>query len=92
MVNGGAESGTAAESAATLTDASFSLLDPADAVAVRDSTVVLHGESRRLAGRTVAEVLGVEESAVALGTPDDPNWAAFGGDVDVLVVLGPALP
>ena len=92
VLNAGAADGAAGLATGALAEQSFEPREPADAVAESTGTVVLHADNRRRAGVTVARIVGVEPGQVVRATADDPNWAAFGGDLDVLVVIGPPIP
>lgn len=91
VLNAGAEDGAATLATGALAEQSFQPRDPADAVAASQGTLVLHAENRRRAALTVGRIVGAEPGQVVRATADDPNWAAFGGDLDVLVVIGPPI-
>lgn len=92
VLNAGAADGAAGLTTGALAEQGFQLLDPVDAVAEAPGTQVLHAPDRRRAALVVAGIVGAERGQVSRADPADPNWDAFGADLDVLVILGPPLP
>jgi hypothetical protein len=92
VLNGGAPAGSAAAVSDLLRSASFAPGTPADAVEQVAVTTVLHAPNQRRAALAAADVVGARSADVRAGSGDDPNWAEYSGDLDVLVILGPALP
>lgn len=92
VVNGGGQTGAAGTATAALAEQSFQPREAADAVATVETSTVLYRDGQDRAARTVADVLQLSPDEARVATEDDPNWAAFGADLDVLVVLGPPIP
>ncbi len=92
VLNAGANNGAAGLATGALAEQGFQPLDPIDAVAESAGTQVLNAPGRRVAALTVGRIVGVGPDQVTRADPQDPNWAAFGADLDVLVVIGPPLP
>ena len=92
VVNGGAETGAAGAATAALAEQSFQPREAVDAVATVESSTVIYRDGQADAARTVADVLELSPEGAQLAPADDPNWTAFGADLDVLVVLGPPIP
>lgn len=92
VVNGGAPDGSAGAMTQRLRDISFDPRDSQNAAATVDATLVLYGEGHQAAAATANTVVGAEPPNIVPGSGDDPNWSTFGENLDVLVVLGPALP
>jgi len=90
VLNAGAQDGAAALATGALAEQSFDPREPADAVAESSGTRVLHAENRRRAAFTVGRVVGADQ--IRRVPADDPNWAEYGADLDVLVIVGPPLP
>lgn len=89
VLNGGAGAGQATATTELLADAGFSPLSQADTEFEVAATTVLYAPDRQSDARAVNEVIGAAPGNVRLAPQDDPNWDAFGGDLHVLVVLGP---
>ena len=68
----------------------FAPAGPADARVLVDATRVLFAPGRELEAATVNEVIRARPENVVLASIGDRNWAEFGGNLAVLVVLGPA--
>jgi hypothetical protein len=92
VLNAGAADGAAALTTGALAEQSFDPREPADAVAEAPGTRVLYAQDRRRAALTIGQIAGAERSQVVRAVADDPNWAAYGQDLDVLVIVGPPLP
>lgn len=90
VLNAGADDGAAGLATGALAEQSFDPREPADAVEESSGTRVLHAENRRRAAFTVGRIVGADQ--IRQAPADDPNWAAFGNDLDVLVIVGPPLP
>ena len=50
---------------------------------------MLYAPGQEAAANSVNETIGAASDAVVPAPPGDPNWTSFGGDLDILVVLGP---
>jgi hypothetical protein len=92
VLNGGAPTGAASAVSGELGAARFEPRTPSDAVESVATTTVFFAPGQRRAAVAAADVVGVARDDVRTADPADANWAAFGADLDVLVVLGPALP
>lgn len=90
VLNAGADDGAAGLATGALAEQSFDPREPADAVEESSGTQVLHAENRRRAAFTVGRIVGADQ--IRRAPANDPNWAAFGSDLDVLVILGARLP
>jgi hypothetical protein len=91
VLNGGAPAGSAAGVTDRLRAAGFTAAPPTDTESHVDADVVLFGPRADMAAATVSEVLQVAPDHVVPGGTD-PNWSRYGGQVAVLVVLGPGQP
>lgn len=89
VVNGGGSNGAASVASEALATASFQPGPPQNAVATVDQTLVLHTSGQVPAALAAADALGGSDASVTEASEDDPNWGAFGPDLDVLVVIGP---
>ena len=89
VLNGGAGPGQAGAATATLEDASFAPRSERDAPVFVEATTVLHAPGKQIEARTVNEFIGAAPENVFEVAVDDPNWAEYGGDLDVMVILGP---
>ena len=67
----------------------FAPAGPADAPQLVETTRVVFAPGRDVDAATVNEVIGAPPENVVPAGIDDPNWAEFGSDLAVLVVLGP---
>jgi hypothetical protein len=92
VVNGGGATGAAGAATTRLEEQSFEPRDSANAAAAVNRTEILHRDGQEIAARAVASALDSSDAELRVPAADDPNWAAFGNDLDVLVVLGPPLP
>ena len=92
VLNAGAADGAAALATGALVEQGFQPLDPGDAVAESAGTRVLNAPGRRPAALVVGGIVGANAGQVRRADPADPNWEAFGNDLDVLVIIGPPLP
>jgi len=90
VLNGGAPAGAATNMSAVLRNAGFAPTGPADTQMPIGATTVLFAPGRELEAATVNDVVRARPENVVLASPGDPNWAAFGAGLAVLVVLGPA--
>lgn len=89
VLNGGAGPGQAGAATATLEDASFAPRFGRNAPVFVGATTVLHAPGKQIEARTVNEFIGAAPENVFEVAVDDPNWAEFGSDLDVMVILGP---
>ncbi len=89
VLNGGAASGAAGDVTAALRFTGFTAAGPADARVGVQAKTVLYAPFQRPAADAVNELVGAQPVNVREVSPADPNWAAFGAGLDVLVVLGP---
>lgn len=89
VINGGGAAGAATFVTGVLEGEGFVRIGPDDAATLVEQTVVLYAPGQEVAGATVGQVLEVPADRVVEAPPDDPNWAAFASELDVLVVLGP---
>lgn len=89
VLNGGAGPGAATDATELLAAAGFDPRAQGDASSDVAATTVLYAPDRRSDALTVNEVIGAAPENVREASPDDPNWADFGADLHVLVVLGP---
>lgn len=92
VVNAGAPTGAAGEMSGRLIAAGFNPRPGGNAVEAVPSTLVIHADGAETEARTVNSVVQAAPDALVTATVEDPNWAAFGEGLDVLVVLGPGLP
>ena len=92
VLNAGAPDGAAGLITGALAEQGFDPADPDNAAAPSDSTRVLYASNQRGAALAVGTIVGADADDVAEANSDDPNWTAFGSDLDVLVVVGPPLP
>jgi hypothetical protein len=90
VLNGGAGPGAATDATELLAAAGFDPRAQGDASIDVAVTTVLYAPDRRSDALTVNEVIGAAPENVREATPDDPNWAEYGADLHVLVVLGPS--
>jgi hypothetical protein len=86
VVNAGADAGAARFVSGVLEEAGFEPLAPQDAADNVGGTVILHAPGREAEAATVNTVILTDR--VIAAPAGDANWAAFGGGVDVLVLLG----
>ena len=90
VINGGAAVGAARAATEQLRQAGFQPRAAVDAVQrVERRALVLYAPGQEAAANSVNETIGAAPDAVVPAPPGDPNWTRFGGDLDVLVVLGP---
>jgi hypothetical protein len=89
VLNGGARARAATTMSEALRTAGFAPGGSADATRLVAATRVLYAPGRELDAATVNDVVGARPENVVPVPADDPNWAAFGEDLAVLVVLGP---
>ena len=92
VLNAGAPDGAAGLVTGSLAEQGFQPANPENAAAPSEGIRVLHAAEQRDAGLAVGMIVGAEADQVQQANPDDPSWAAFGTDLDVLVILGPPLP
>jgi hypothetical protein len=92
VINGGGPPQSATNMTARLREAGFAPARPADARDLVQATRVIFAPGHEAEATAVNEVVQVAPSNVVAATTDDPNWAAFGGDLGVLVVVGPPGP
>ena len=86
VVNAGADAGAARFVSGVLEEAGFEPLAPQDAADNVAGTVILHAPGREAEAATVNTVILTDR--VIAAPAGDANWAALGGGVDVLVLLG----
>jgi len=89
VLNAGVEEGAAAFVSGVLKQTGFEPLEPRDAAQAVDATVVMYAPGREAEAATVNAVIESDPAHVIVGTAGDPNWAAAGSEIDVLVLLGP---
>ena len=90
VINGGAAVGAARAATEQLRQAGFQPRAAVDAVqGVERRALVLYAPGQEAAANSVNETIGAAPDAVVPAPPGDPNWTRFGGDLDILVVLGP---
>lgn len=90
VANGSGVTGLAGQTSATLEADGYQVLSPTDALATAPVTTVYFTENFEAAARSVAEALGLPESAVVpLATPSPVADIAT---ADVVVVLGADFP
>ena len=90
VVNGGAPAGAATSMSAALRSAGFAPHAVATARRPVPATRVLYAAGRELEALTANATVGAAPANLVPATSDDPNWAAFGDKLAVLVVLGPS--
>lgn len=88
VLNGGAASGAAGDMTAAIRFTGFSAAGPADARVRVPANTVLYAPFQRPAAEAVNQLVGAQPANLLEASPADPNWAAFGAGLDVLVVLG----
>jgi hypothetical protein len=90
VLNAGVEAGAASFVTGVLRQSGFEPLDPRDAPTEVDATTVLFAPGREAEAATVNSVIDADPDNV-MPTPDgDASWEEFGGELDVLVLLGPS--
>ena len=89
VLNAGVEEGAAAFVSGVLKQTGFEPLEPRDAAQAVDGTVVMYAPGREAEAATVNAVIETDPANVIVAAAGDPNWAAAGGEIDVLVLLGP---
>jgi LytR cell envelope-related transcriptional attenuator len=90
VVNGGAAPGRASALTAQLTTAGFAPRRPQDAVENVDVTTIYYAPGEELIALSVNSEIGLPPERLVEVPPDEPNWAAYGTDLDVMVILGPS--
>jgi hypothetical protein len=90
VVNGGAPPGQASALTAQLRAAGFAPRGPQDAVEFVDATTIYYAPGAELIALSVNSEIGLPPERLAEVPPDEPNWAAFGSGLDVMVILGPS--
>ena len=90
VVNSGGVAGAATFVTGVLEGAGFAPTNPNDGVANVAQTTVLFAPGQNAAAAAVNESINAAPEFVTEANPEDPNWAEFGTDLDVLVVVGPA--
>ena len=90
VLNGGAPARAAINMSEALRGAGFAPGRAGDAAEAVDATRVIFAPGREAEAATVNSVVTATPENVVPASDDDPNWAAFGGELAVLVVLGPA--
>ena len=86
VVNAGADAGAARFVSGVLQEAGFEPLAPQDAADNVGGTIILHAPGRESEAAAVNAV--IQTDRVIAAPAGDPNWDAFGGEADVLVLLG----
>ena len=90
VINGGAAVGAARAATEQLRQAGFQPRAAVDAVQrVERRALVLYAPGQEAAANSVNETIGAAPDALVPAPSGDPNWTRFGGDLDILVVLGP---
>jgi hypothetical protein len=92
VVNAGAELGAAGAATEALREASFAPVPPADAVQPVPQTELLFAPGSRPAALAAAQALGLDAASTRAAEETDVNWAELAQPLDVLVMMGPALP
>jgi len=90
VVNGGALPGRASALTAQLTTAGFAPRRPQDAVENVGVTTIYYAPGEELIALSVNSEIGLPPERLMEVPPDEPNWAAYGTDLDVMVILGPS--
>ena len=88
VINGGNENGSAARMSEALRLAGFAPIEPADAQADIARTTIYFAPGLAEWAAEVNTVVGAAPEDVLEAIPGDPNWAWYGGNIDVLVVIG----
>lgn len=89
VVNAGGPAGAATFVTGVLEGAGFDPVSPGDGVTNVDRDIVLFAPGQDLAALTVNESVGAAPEFVVEANPEDSNWAEFGSELDVLVLVGP---
>ena len=90
VINGGAAVGAARAATEQLRQAGFQPRVAVDAVQrVERRALVLYTPGQEAAANSVNETIGAAPDALVPVPSGDLNWTRLGGDLDVLVVLGP---
>jgi len=90
VVNGGALPNQATALTAQLTTAGFAPRRPQDAVENVEATTIYFAPGAELIALSVNSEIGLPLERLLEVPPDEPNWEAFGTDLDVMVILGPS--
>jgi hypothetical protein len=89
VLNGGARAGAAGDLTAALRFAGFTAPAPGDTSTRGAPTTILYAPFQEGAAAAVNVLVGAGPENIREGALD-PNWVAYGGGLDVLVVLGAA--
>jgi hypothetical protein len=89
VLNAGVEEGAATFVTGVLRQSGFAPLDPRDGPENVEATMILYGDGREVEAATVNAVIEAAPDNVIQAPEDDPSWAEFGAELDVLVLLGP---
>jgi hypothetical protein len=92
VLNGGAVSGTAAQVSDQLLAAGFTPGEPGTTEQPVDQTRILYAPGQLPAALAANEVVGASGDVVLESSSDQATWDAAGEGLDVLVIVGPALP
>ncbi|MFV0309489.1 MAG: LytR C-terminal domain-containing protein [Desertimonas sp.] len=88
VLNGGRPPGAAQTMSEQLAAMGYDVAAPGDSVVTAGWTIVFTRPEAREAALSINEIVGTDPALVIEPAPDDPNWAVYGQNVDVLVLLG----
>ncbi|MGA9279582.1 LytR C-terminal domain-containing protein, partial [Ilumatobacter sp.] len=89
VLNAGGPAGSASFTTGILGGEGFDPEGPGDGVVGVDQHTVVFAPGQEIAAATVNQFVNAAPEFVIEANPDDPNWAEFGSNLDVLVLVGP---